>query len=90
MKSVLCKSINLSEIVHNPQILHGINVNLLERAQRAKQREEQKLVAENPELAKEMQLTKDTKHYNTLKLDFEGEEDDKYLAMNKGKWYYLQ
>lgn len=32
-----------------------------------------------------MQLTKETKQYNTLKLDFEGEEDDKYLAMNKGK-----
>ena len=52
------------------------------RALRAKQREELKLVAENPELAKEMQLA-NKKNYN-LKFDLEGEEDDKYFAMDRG------
>lgn len=54
------------------------------RAQRAKQREELKLVADNPELAKEMHLYRDTKQYNSLKFDLESEEDDKYMAMEKG------
>jgi len=55
------------------------------RAQRVKQREEMKLVAENPELAKELQLeNKEKKNYTTVKMDFEGEEDDQYAAMEKG------
>ena len=66
-------------ILINRLYLFSISV----RALRAKQREELKLVAENPELAKE--LNKNKKNYS-LKLDLENEEDEKFFAMERGKF----
>lgn len=61
---------------------------MLDRALRVKQREEQKLIAENPDLAKELNLNipKDGVKKNSFRYDDSFiEDDDIYKAMERSK-----
>ena len=59
------------------------------RAQRAKQREEMKQVQTDPELAKQIRVQQTQKTASSFKFDLEGDEDDQFIAMEKGQFISL-